>query len=128
MENYSRKKKNIIALIYFSIILLVGILIGILLHFNLSSLSFLYVFLISFPFSILTYLTFIISFIKIDKNIKGGSLFILYIIRFIFIILSFLLSILYLYLNNLTSTNEMFYIIITPALYTLTYILVLTLK
>jgi len=128
MEEMSRKKKNIIVIISYSIILLLGLIIGFLFKHFLNTYSFLYIFLISFPFSILTYSSYLFSFMKQDKNEKGSILFLLYIARFISVIIAFLLSALYLYLNNLTKTDEIYFIIIVPVIFTFTYLLVLILK
>ena len=128
-EKFDRNKKTIIAAICFLIVAIIGYAIGTLIYFLANSSTFLVLFSISFPFMILTYITFILGFLKFGIDRKGKLSFILfYLARFACIILSLVLCVLYLYLMGTLKTSEAYYIIISPVLYTIGYLVGIVIK
>ena len=129
IEKFDRKKKIIIATICFLIVAIIGCILGTVIYFLTNSSTFLVLFSISFPFMILTYITFILGFLKFNVDRKGKLTFILfYFARFACIIISLLLCILYLYLMGTLKTSEAYYIIVSPVLYTIGYIVGIVIK
>ena len=129
IEKFDRKKKIIIATICFLIVAIIGYISGTVIYFLTNSSTFLVLFSISFPFMILTYITFILGFLKFNADRKGKLTFILfYFARFACIIISLLLSILYLYLMGTLKTSEAYYIIVSPVLYTIGYLVGIVIK
>ena len=129
IEKFDRKKKIIIATICFLIVAIIGYISGTVIYFLTNSSTFLVLFSISFPFMILTYITFILGFLKFNVDRKGKLTFILfYFARFACIIISLLLSILYLYLMGTLKTSEAYYIIVSPVLYTIGYLVGIVIK
>ena len=128
-EKFNRKKKIIIATICFLIVAIIGYILGTVIYFLTNSSTFLVLFSISFPFMILTYITFILGFLKFNVDRKGKLTFILfYFARFACIIISLLLCILYLYLMGTLKTSEAYYIIVSPVLYTISYLVGIVIK
>lgn len=129
IEKFDRKKKIIIATICFLIVAIIGYILGTVIYFLTNSSTFLVLFSISFPFMILTYITFILGFLKFNVDRKGKLTFILfYFARFACIIISLLLCILYLYLMGTLKTSEAYYIIVSPVLYTIGYLVGIVIK
>ena len=129
IEKFDRKKKIIIATICFLIVAIIGYILGTVIYFLANSSTFLVLFSISFPFMILTYITFILGFLKFNVDRKGKLTFILfYFARFACIIISLLLCILYLYLMGTLKTSEAYYIIVSPVLYTIGYLVGIVIK
>lgn len=129
IEKFDRKKKIIIATICFLIVAIIGYILGTVIYFLTNSSTFLVLFSISFPFMILTYITFILGFLKFNVDRKGKLTFILfYFARFACIIISLLLCILYLYLMGTLKTSEAYYIIFSPVLYTIGYLVGIVIK
>ena len=129
IEKFDRKKKIIIATICFLIVTIIGYILGTVIYFLTNSSTFLVLFSISFPFMILTYITFILGFLKFNVDRKGKLTFILfYFARFACIIISLLLCILYLYLMGTLKTSEAYYIIVSPVLYTIGYLVGIVIK
>lgn len=129
IEKFDRKKKIIIATICFLIVAIIGCILGTVIYFLTNSSTFLVLFSISFPFMILTYITFILGFLKFNVDRKGKLTFILfYFARFACIIISLLLCILYLYLMGTLKTSEVYYIIVSPVLYTIGYLVGIVIK
>lgn len=129
IEKFDRKKKIIIATICFLIVAIIGYISGTVIYFLTNSSTFLVLFSISFPFMILTYITFILGFLKFNVDRKGKLTFILfYFARFACIIISLLLCILYLYLMGTLKTSEAYYIIVSPVLYTIGYLVGIVIK
>lgn len=129
IEKFDRKKKIIIATICFLIVAIIGCILGTVIYFLTNSSTFLVLFSISFPFMILTYITFILGFLKFNVDRKGKLTFILfYFARFACIIISLLLCILYLYLMGTLKTSEAYYIIVSPVLYTIGYLVGIVIK
>ena len=129
IEKFDRKKKIIIATICFLIVAIIGYILGTVVYFLTNSSTFLVLFSISFPFMILTYITFILGFLKFNVDRKGKLTFILfYFARFACIIISLLLCILYLYLMGTLKTSEAYYIIVSPVLYTIGYLVGIVIK
>ncbi len=129
IEKFNRKKKIIIATICFLIVAIIGYILGTVIYFLTNSSTFLVLFSISFPFMILTYITFILGFLKFNVDRKGKLTFILfYFARFACIIISLLLCILYLYLMGTLKTSEAYYIIVSPVLYTIGYLVGIVIK
>lgn len=129
IEKFGRKKKIIIATICFLIVAIIGCILGTVIYFLTNSSTFLVLFSISFPFMILTYITFILGFLKFNVDRKGKLTFILfYFARFACIIISLLLCILYLYLMGTLKTSEAYYIIVSPVLYTIGYLVGIVIK
>lgn len=129
IEKFDRKKKIIIATICFLIVAIIGYILGTVIYFLTNSSTFLVLFSISFPFMILTYITFILGFLKFNVDRKGKLTFILfYFARFACIIISLLLCILYLYLMGTLKTSETYYIIVSPVLYTIGYLVGIVIK
>ena len=129
IEKFDRKKKIIIATICFLIVAIIGCILGTVIYFLTNSSTFLVLFSISFPFMILTYIIFILGFLKFNVDRKGKLTFILfYFARFACIIISLLLCILYLYLMGTLKTSEAYYIIVSPVLYTIGYLVGIVIK
>lgn len=129
IEKFDRKKKIIIATICFLVVAIIGCILGTVIYFLTNSSTFLVLFSISFPFMILTYITFILGFLKFNVDRKGKLTFILfYFARFACIIISLLLCILYLYLMGTLKTSEAYYIIVSPVLYTIGYLVGIVIK
>ena len=129
IEKFDRKKKIIIAAICFLIVEIIGYILGTVIYFLTNSSTFLVLFSISFPFMILTYITFILGFLKFNVDRKGKLTFILfYFARFACIIISLLLCVLYLYLMGTLKTSEAYYIIVSPVLYTIGYLVGIVIK
>lgn len=129
IEKFDRKKKIIIATICFLIVAIIGCILGTVIYFLTNSSTFLVLFSISFPFMILTYIIFILGFLKFNVDRKGILTFILfYFARFACIIISLLLCILYLYLMGTLKTSEAYYIIVSPVLYTIGYLVGIVIK
>lgn len=129
IEKFDRKKKIIIATICFLIVAIIGCILGTVIYFLTNSSTFFVLFSISFPFMILTYITFILGFLKFNVDRKGKLTFILfYFARFACIIISLLLCILYLYLIGTLKTSEAYYIIVSPVLYTIGYLVGIVIK
>lgn len=129
IEKFDRKKKIIIATICFLIVAIIGYILGTVIYFLTNSSTFLVLFSISFPFMILTYIIFILGFLKFNVDRKGKLTFILfYFARFACIIISLLLCILYLYLMGTLKTSEAYYIIVSPVLYTIGYLVGIVIK
>lgn len=129
IEKFDRKKKIIIATICFLIVAIIGCILGTVIYFLTNSSTFFVLFSISFPFMILTYITFILGFLKFNVDRKGKLTFILfYFARFACIIISLLLCILYLYLMGTLKTSEAYYIIVSPVLYTIGYLVGIVIK
>lgn len=129
IEKFDRKKKIIIATICFLIVAIIGYILGTVIYFLTNSSTFLVLFSISFPFMILTYITFILGFLKFNVDRKSKLTFILfYFARFACIIISLLLCVLYLYLMGTLKTSEAYYIIVSPVLYTIGYLVGIVIK
>ncbi len=119
----NEKKSLIISGIIFIIILLSGLTAGLILLFLNNISNFLYTFLISYPFLILTFISLKFTYKHFDNTSKGKIYFLIgYIIRFISIIGALGFSLLFLNFNGGLASPNIFYIFIPVTLFTIGYI------
>lgn len=118
------KKRNLyIGIALFIFLLISGLIVGLILKFLLSIDEFLYIFLISFPFTLISYFSLRYTYFHFDNTSKGKiSFLICYILRFVSIIGAIGFSILYLFLNDKMSAPSIYYILIGPLLFTIGYL------
>ncbi len=120
------KKKLYIAISIFILIAILGLLLGFLI---IKDDKFVITFFISYPFMIIVYITLLFINKNFDNTQKGKLTFLVStIIRWLSIILSLGFSLLYLYLVDSFNAPSIYYIFISPVLFTIGNILGMTLK
>lgn len=131
MESESKiNKKKLLSYILVNLgVLLIGLIVGIILNFTINSPTFLYSFLISYPFNIIVFLTVYYTFTHFSNDSKAKMSFLIcYIIRFLSLILAMGLIYLYLYLNNMGTSLNVLYLGIPCVIFMISTISVAIIK
>ena len=131
MESESKiNKKKLLSYILVNLgVLLIGLILGVILNLTITSPTFLYSFLISYPFNIIVFLTVYYTFTHFSNDSKAKMCFLIcYIIRFLSLILAMGLIYLYLHLNNMGTSLNVLYLGIPCVIFMISTISVAIIK